>query len=42
VKLYDDVGFVDIHLFREFEDLPAAAEDRHFSALGVKPPTPTT
>ena len=41
MKLYDDVGFVDIQLFREFEPTPAAAEDRQFSALGVKPPTPS-
>ena len=34
-KLYDDVGFIDIQLFKEFELTPAAAEDRHFTALGV-------
>ncbi len=38
MKLYEDVGFVDIQLYREFELTPAAAEDRQFSALGVKPP----
>ena len=37
MTLYRDVGFVDIQLYREFELTPAAAEDRHFSALGVKP-----
>ena len=37
-KLYDDVGFIDIQLFKEFEPTPAAADDRQFSALGVKPP----
>jgi hypothetical protein len=38
MKLYDDVGFLGIQLFREFELTPAAADDRQFSALGVKPP----
>ena len=41
VELYHDVGFVDIQLFREFEPRPAEPDDRQFSALGVKPPTPT-
>jgi SAM-dependent methyltransferase len=40
VKLYEDVGFVDIQLLRGFEPTRAAAEDRLFSALGVKPPAP--
>jgi len=41
VQLYADVGFTDIQLFREFESTLAAAGDRQFSALGVKPSTPT-
>jgi hypothetical protein len=31
---------VDIQLLRGFEPTRAAAEDRLFSALGVKPPAP--
>ncbi len=36
VRLYGDVGFTDIQLFREFEPTPAKVEDRQFCALGVK------
>jgi hypothetical protein len=42
LKLYEDVGFIDIQLFWEFEPRPAVPEDRQFSALGVRPSTPST
>jgi ubiquinone/menaquinone biosynthesis C-methylase UbiE len=40
VQMFQDVGFTDIQLFREFENTPASPNDRQFSLVGVKPAEP--
>jgi ubiquinone/menaquinone biosynthesis C-methylase UbiE len=37
LRLYEEAGFTGIHIFKEFSEEPASAEDTVFSIVGMRP-----